>query len=161
MRHGPASPSTGWVTVATVRHQLELYQALQDRSGKIFHELMTSGVVHFDACDATPMYVMLAAHYLRASGDTAFIRTSWPHLTKAMDFLFSTDTDGDGLIENTDVGHGWVEPGGDLFGTHSEYYLSVLWARALEDAATMAALHARCGAQQRSISSMRNASGSH
>jgi hypothetical protein len=126
--------------VATVRHELELYQSFQDRTGKIFHELMTSGVVHFDASDATPMYVMLAAHYMRASGDTAFIRTSWAHLTKAMDFLYSTDTDGDGLIENTDVGHGWVEPGGVLFGTHSEYYLSVLWARALEDAGTMAAL---------------------
>ena len=122
----------------TVRHQLELYQSWQDRSGKIFHELSTSGVVHFDASDATPMYVMLAAHYLRASGDAAFITRNWPHLKKAMDFLLSTDTDRDGLIENTDVGHGWVEPGGVLFGVHSEYYLNVLWARALEGAATLA-----------------------
>ncbi|MCC6397484.1 MAG: hypothetical protein IT282_10740 [Bacteroidetes bacterium] len=124
----------------TVRHQLELYQTYQDRSGKIFHELSTSGVVHFDASDATPMYVMLAAHYLRASGDSAFIRRSWPHIKKAMDFLASTDTDGDGLIENTDVGHGWVEPGGVLFGVHSEYYLAVLWAKALEDAAALSVI---------------------
>ena len=123
--------------VETVRHQLELYQSYQDRSGKIFHELSTSGVVHFDASDATPMYVMLAAHYLRASGDTAFIKKSWPHIKNAMDFLAATDTDGDGLIENTDVGHGWVEPGGVLFGVHSEYYLSVLWANALNDAASL------------------------
>ncbi len=126
--------------LATVKQQLELYQSLQDRTGKIFHELSTSGVVHFDASDATPMYVMLAEHYMRASGDTAFIRASWPHVRKAMEFLFSTDTDGDGLIENTDVGHGWVEPGGELFGTHSEYYLSVLWTKALEGAAAMAGL---------------------
>lgn len=128
----------GYGDAATVRRQLELYQRWQDRTGKIFHELATSGVVHFDASDATPMYVMLAAHYMRASGDTAFIRASWPSLSRAMEFLFSTDTDGDGLIENTDVGHGWVEPGGVLFGTHSEYYLSVLWVQALESAASMA-----------------------
>lgn len=135
--------------LATVRHQLALYQSWQDLTGKIFHELMTSGVVHFDASDATPMYVMLADHYLRASGDTAFIRSSWPHIRRAMDYLFSTDTDGDGLIENTDVGHGWVEPGGVLFGTHSEYYLSVLWLRALEGAASIAVLTGDTQAHQR------------
>ena len=135
--------------LATVRDQLALYQAWQDRTGKVLHELMTSGVVHFDASDATPMYVMLADHYLRASGDTAFIRASWPSIARAMDHLFSTDTDGDGLIENTDVGHGWVEPGGELFGTHSEYYLSVLWLRALEGAAGIAELAGDTQSRQR------------
>lgn len=135
--------------VQTVRDQLALYQAWQDRSGKIFHEIGTSGVVHFDASDATPMYVMLADHYLRASGDTAFIRASWTHVHKAMDFLFATDTDGDGLIENTDVGHGWVEPGGVLFGTHSEYYLNVLWIRALEGAGEIAGFLGETALQQR------------
>lgn len=135
--------------LATVRSQLALYQSWQDRTGKIFHELMTSGVVHFDASDATPMYVMLADHYLRASADTAFIRVSWPHIRRAMEFLFSTDTDGDGLIENTDVGHGWVEPGGELFGTHSEYYLSVMWLRALEGAASIADLAGDAPARRR------------
>jgi hypothetical protein len=124
----------------TVRNQLELYQKFQDASGKIYHELCTSGVVHFDAADATPMYVMLAGHYLRASGDSAFIAKSWPHLKRAMEFLHTTDTDNDGLIENTDVGHGWVEPGGVLFGVHSELYLSVLWAEALQSAAEIASL---------------------
>jgi hypothetical protein len=136
---------------STVRSQLELYQSWQDRTGKIFHEIGTSGVVHFDASDATPMYVMLADHYLRASGDTAFIRTSWPHIVRAMDHMFSTDTDGDGLIENTDVGHGWVEPGGELFGVHSEYYLSVLWLRALEGAGEIARLAGDAAAQHRYV----------
>jgi glycogen debranching enzyme len=124
----------------TVRNQLELYQKFQDASGKIYHELCTSGVVHFDAADATPMYVVLAGHYLRATGDTAFIRKSWPNIKRAMDFLLSTDTDGDGLIENTDVGHGWVEPGGVLFGVHSELYLSVFWSEALRAASEIAFL---------------------
>jgi hypothetical protein len=123
---------------ATVRNQLELFQKFQDGRGKIFHELTTSGVVHYDAADATPLYIVLAADYLRASGDADFIRRSWPHLKKAMDFLYSTDTDGDGLIENTGVGHGWVE-GGKLAGAHTTLYLAACWARALGDAAELAA----------------------
>ena len=130
----------GYGDFETVRKQLELYQAFQDLSGKIYHELMTSGVVHFDASDATPLYIILAGHYLRASGDKAFIKKSWPSLKRAMDFLYSTDTDGDGLIENTDVGHGWMEPGGSLFGVHTEMHLLVLWSQALREAASIAHL---------------------
>ena len=122
---------------ATVRAELEFLQKYQDFRGKIFHELTTSGVVHYDAADATPLYVILAADYLRASGDAAFIRRSWPHIKKAMDFLYSTDTDGDGLIENTGVGHGWVE-GGKLFGAHTEHYLAACWTQALAGAAELA-----------------------
>ncbi len=115
---------------ATVRAELELMQRYQDLSGKIFHEISTSGSVHYDASDATPLYVLLAAHYLRASGDTAFIRASWPRIRKAMDYLYSTDTDGDGLIENTNQGHGWVE-GGALYPVHTEFYLAGAWGKAL------------------------------
>jgi glycogen debranching enzyme len=79
-----------------VKEQLKFFRKHQDMSGKIFHELSTSGVVHYDAADATPLYIILAAHYLRASGDVEFIRESWPYIQKAMDFLYSTDTDGDG-----------------------------------------------------------------
>ena len=75
----------------TVRSELELMQRYQDLSGKIFHEISTSGSVHYDASDATPLYIMLAAHYLRASGDTAFIRASWPKIGKAMEYLFDFD----------------------------------------------------------------------
>ncbi|HTY58660.1 MAG TPA: GH116 family glycosyl hydrolase [Bacteroidota bacterium] len=124
---------------ATVRREIEFLQKYQDMTGKIFHEVSTSGVVHYDASDATPLYVLLAAHYLRASGDREFIRASWPHLKKAMDFLYSTDTDGDLLIENTNVGHGWVE-GGKLWPVHSEFYLAGIWGEALQDASWMASL---------------------
>ncbi|MGE5313111.1 MAG: amylo-alpha-1,6-glucosidase [Acidobacteriota bacterium] len=120
-----------------VRSQLEFYETYQDESGKIFHEISTSGVVHYDASDATPLYLMLAGHYLRASGDTARVRKSWPHLKRAFEFLRSTDTDHDGLIENTNVGHGWVE-GGALFGVHTELYLAALWAQALKDMSLLA-----------------------
>ena len=120
-----------------VRAQLDFLQKFQDLSGKIFHEISTSGVVHYDAADATPLYIILAAHYLRASGDIHFIEKSWPHLKKAMNYLYSTDTDGDLLIENTNEGHGWVE-GGELFGAHTTFYLAALWAQTLRDASYMA-----------------------
>jgi hypothetical protein len=123
----------------TVRRELEFLQKYQDMSGKIFHEMSTSGVVHYDASDATPLYIILAAHYLRASGDREFVRASWPHIKKAMDFLYSTDSDGDLLIENTNVGHGWVE-GGKLWPVHTEFYLAGIWGEALQDASWMASL---------------------
>lgn len=122
-----------------VRQQLIFLQKYQNLVGKIFHEISTSGVVHYDAADATPLYIILAAHYLRTSGDVDFIRESWGHIQKAMSFLYSTDTDQDGLIENTNVGHGWVE-GGRLWGAHTTLYLTALWAQTLKDAAYLAKL---------------------
>ncbi len=48
-----------------VRSELEFYQKYQDLSGKIFHEATTSGVIHYDASDATPLYIVLAGRYFR------------------------------------------------------------------------------------------------
>ncbi len=117
-----------------IRPQLELFKKYQDPSGKIYHELTTSGVVHYDASDATPLYVILLADYLRNTGDLPTIREHRTSLLLAMDHLLSTDTDGDGWIENTDEGHGWVE-GGVLWGAHTTTYLASLWVRTLGDAA--------------------------
>ncbi|MBN2174787.1 MAG: hypothetical protein JW731_11695 [Bacteroidales bacterium] len=122
-----------------VKEILKMYQYFQDLNGKIYHEVSTSGVVHYDAADATPLYIILAGRYLKHSGDLEFIRQSWPNISRAIDFCFSTDTDGDHLIENTNVGHGWVE-GGSLFGSHSSLYLSSCWAEALKEAGFMAGL---------------------
>jgi glycogen debranching enzyme len=116
-----------------VKEVLELFVKFQAVNGKILHELTSSGAVHYDASDATPLFVVLASHYLKYSGDVNFIREIWPSIKKAMDFCYSTDTDKDGLIENTNVGHGWVE-GGPLFGTHTEFYLAGCWAAALDGA---------------------------
>jgi hypothetical protein len=41
---------------------------------------------------------------------------------RAYRFTAATDTDGNGLVENTNVGHGWVE-GGALYPAHEEIYL--------------------------------------
>lgn len=116
---------------------LDLFVKYQAINGKIFHELTSSGAAHYDAADATPLFVVLASHHLHYSGDTAYIRSIWPAVQKAMDYCYSTDTDGDHLIENTNVGHGWIE-GGPLFGSHTEFYLAGVWAAALDAAAYMA-----------------------
>ena len=122
---------------AMVKEALETFIRFQDVNGKIYHELSSSGVVHFDASDATPLFIVLAAHYLKYSGDTAYLRHRWPEIKKALNFCYSTDTDKDGLIENTNVGHGWIE-GGSLFGTHTEFYLAGSWAAALDAAGYIA-----------------------
>lgn len=121
----------------TVRRVLDNFNRYMSPDGKIYHELTTSGSVHYDAADATPLYILLAIHYMRSSGDVAYIRDNWKYIRQAMDYCYSTDTDGDGLIENTNVGHGWVE-GGELFGAHTNFYLAGLWAAALSGAAEMA-----------------------
>lgn len=118
----------------TVKKVLETFIRYQQVDGKIYHELTSSGSVHFDASDATPLFVNLMAHYLRSSGDLDFIKRNQYAIHKAMDYCFSTDTNGDHLIENTNVGHGWLE-GGELYGSDAEFYLVGIWNAALEDAA--------------------------
>ena len=120
-----------------VKDQLGFFNKYQDLNGKIFHEASTSGLIHYDAADATPLYVVLAGKYFRHTNDTAFLRKTWPNVKRAIDFCFSTDTDEDHLIENTNVGHGWVE-GGNLFGSHSTIYMTGSWGAALREASNMA-----------------------
>lgn len=118
----------------TVRNILEMFIRYQQVDGKIYHELTSSGSLHFDASDATPLFVNLMAHYLRSSGDLDFVRENQRAIHKAMDYCYSTDTNGDHLIENTNVGHGWLE-GGELYGSQTEFYLAGIWNAALNDAA--------------------------
>jgi len=123
----------------SVKDVLRFLGRHQDINGKTLHELTTSGAAHYDAADATPLYVILMGRYLNHSGDLNFVKREWPHLERAMAFLATTDRDGDGLIENTGVGHGWIE-GGKLFGVHVEHYLAGCWAEALHTAAGLAIL---------------------
>ena len=121
-----------------VKSELEVYNKFQSPDGKIYHELTTSGAVHYDAADATPLYIILNGHYLRWTGDIGFIKNNWDHIKNAINYCFSTDIDGDHLINNTNVGHGWVE-GGPLYGSQTTFYLAGCWADALSEASNMAA----------------------
>jgi len=122
---------------AKVRSVLEFLGQHQDVGGKILHEMTSSGFAHYDAADSTPLYLILMGRYLRASGDRAFVKHEFDRIQKAIEFCYSTDTDGDHLIENANVGHGWVE-GGALFPIHVEHYLVSCWAEALKEVAMIA-----------------------
>jgi glycogen debranching enzyme len=123
--------------VESVKDVLTFLGDHQDLTGKIVHEMTTSGHAHYDAADSTPLYCILCGRYLRVTGDKAFARSQFARLARAVEFCLGTDTDGDWLIENTNVGHGWIE-GGALFGVHSELYLASCWAEALVQAAFVA-----------------------
>jgi glycogen debranching enzyme len=131
----------------TARTALSFLRKFQRDDGKIPHEISQSAslIPWFTAfpypwasADATPLYIVGHAEYWKASGDTAFIREAWPSLLKAWQFSKGTDTDRNGLIENTGVGHGWVE-GGALYPPHEEIYLQGVWIAAERGLADMAA----------------------
>ena len=131
----------------TTRAALDFLKKFQRADGKIPHEISQSASLvpwftdypyAWASADATPLYIIAHADLLRASGDVQFTRSHWDAIRKAYDFSRATDTDGDGLIENTQFGHGWVE-GGALYPPHEEIYLQGLWVAALRAVAEMAA----------------------
>ncbi len=129
--------SLGMGDFASVRTVLAFLGRHQAVDGKILHECTTSGLVHYDSADATPLYLLLMARYFAASGDDAFVRSQWSCVRDAYGFCRSTDSDGDGLIENAGVGHGWVEFG-PLGGGSVTFYNAGIWAAALRELAVTA-----------------------
>jgi glycogen debranching enzyme len=132
----------------TTRDALDFLKKFQRADGKIPHEISQSAAIipwftdypyAWASADATPLYVIAHADYLRASGDLKFIQTNWDSILKAYRFTAATDTDGNGLIENTKFGHGWVE-GGALYPPHEEIYMQGLWVEALRGLEEMATL---------------------
>jgi glycogen debranching enzyme len=133
---------------ATTRTALDFLRRYQRQDGKIPHEISQSATIvpWFDqfpyawaSADATPLYVIAHADYWRASGDRAFLDRAWASIVSAYRFSVATDTDGNGLIENTNVGHGWVE-GGALYPAHEEIYLQGLWVAASQGIAELSAV---------------------
>ena len=128
------------------RTALEFLRKLQRDDGKIPHEISQSaGLIPWfteykypwDSTDATPLYVVLQADHFRHTGDRDFLRTSWDSIVKAWRFSAATDTDGNGLIENTRFGHGWTE-GSPPYPPHEEIYLQGIWIEACRGLAELA-----------------------
>ncbi len=137
---------------SVVRQVLRFLGDRQDVTGKVFHEATTSGQFLFDAADATPLFLLLVSRYLAWTGDAAFVAAIWPKVERAYRYCVATDTDGDGLIENARVGHGWIESG-PLAGGSVTLYLAAIWRAALEGLAHVAdalgkpRLQAECSAR--------------
>ncbi|HYP02498.1 MAG TPA: GH116 family glycosyl hydrolase [Pyrinomonadaceae bacterium] len=131
----------------TTRTALEFLKKFQRADGKIPHEISQSASLipwftdyeyPWASADATPLYVIAHADYFRASGDLKFLQANWDSIQRAYRFTEATDTDANGLVENTKFGHGWVE-GGGLYPAHEEIYMQGLWVAASRDLAEMAA----------------------
>jgi glycogen debranching enzyme len=131
---------------AAARSALEFLRKVQRADGKIPHEISQSAPFlpwfekypyPWNSADATPLYVVAHGDLFRASGDRAFLDASWDSIVRAWRFTAATDTDGNGLVENTTFGHGWVE-GGDLHPAHEEIYQQGVWIEAGHALAEMA-----------------------
>jgi glycogen debranching enzyme len=137
----------GYGDFSPARAALDFLRGFQREDGKIPHEISQSASLipwftkfayPWASADATPLYIVACADYWRVTGDAEFIRAAWPSIIKAFRFSAATDTDGNGLIENTKVGHGWVE-GGALYPPHEEIYLQGVWIAALDAVRELAA----------------------
>jgi glycogen debranching enzyme len=77
--------------------------------GKILHEARQSEMArtgeipfgrYYGTVDATPLFISLAGAYHRRTGDTAFIRSIWPNVLRALEWIQTYgDVDGDGFVE--------------------------------------------------------------
>ena len=132
--------------IDTARTALAFLAKYQREDGKIPHEISQSAalVPWFSEfpyamgerrCDASLRH--RPRRSLAHRGDRAYLEQYWPSIVKAYAFSTATDADGNGLIDNTGVGHGWVE-GGALSPPHEEIYLQGLWIEASRSFAEMA-----------------------
>ena len=130
----------------TTRDALDFLAQFQRADGKVPHEISQSAgyldwfedyPYPWASADATLLFPIVLADYWRQTGDDAFAERHYGAAQRALAFSQSTDRDGNGLAENTGVGHGWVE-GGELYPPHEELYLQGLYVQAARSVADLA-----------------------
>ena len=77
--------------------------------GKILHETRSGEMAalnempfgrYYGSVDATPLFVALAGAYYERTGDIAFVKTVWPNILSALEWMTTFgDKDGDGFLE--------------------------------------------------------------
>ncbi|MCP2521062.1 GH116 family glycosyl hydrolase, partial [SCandidatus Aminicenantes bacterium Aminicenantia_JdfR_composite] len=94
----------------------------------------------FYHAETTPYYIISLYDYIKASGDLNFLQESWPSIKKAYQYILSTDTDNDGLMENSVAGMAALELGAFLGKTKTDIYLAGLSTQAWKVLSEMAEL---------------------
>ena len=124
----------------------------QGENGRIPHEVpQTVSLVPWfklypyglASADATPLYIIGTADYVRASGDLAFAGAKWDSLWRAYQWLRST-YEANGFAKNQGIGHGWIE-GGPLLPVSSELYQVGVAIQAQQSLADLAGLLQQTG----------------
>lgn len=149
---------------AATRTALDFLKQFQRSDGKIPHEISQSAALipwftdypyAWASADATPLFVIVHHDLFQATGDLAYLQSNWAMIKQAYNFTAATDTDNNGLIENTKFGHGWIE-GGALYPPHEEIYLQGLFIQASKAIADLAeTMNDKAFAQQARINAER------
>ena len=95
--------------------------AREAEPGKILHEQRTGELAalgevpfgqYYGSIDSTPLFVVLACEYFFATNDLDFMRSIWPNVEAALEWIDRYgDTDGDGFIEYQGSPRGLVQQG--------------------------------------------------
>ena len=90
--------------------QADDFNPAQDAEpGKILHEQRSGEMAalgehpfrrYYGSVDSTPLFVMLAGAYYERTADFEFIRSIWPNIVRALEWIDKYgDSDGDGFVE--------------------------------------------------------------
>jgi glycogen debranching enzyme len=127
--------------------------------GKILHEVRSGEMAilkevpfghYYGSVDSTPLFVMLAAAYWDRTGDREFLRTLWPTVEAALQWMDRYgDLDGDGFLEYARespdglVNQGWKDSNDSVFhadGTLAEPPIAIVEVQAYAYAAKLGAV---------------------